>query len=95
MRVPTQTPWNTPLEGITKLLALALSSLLSWGTIVAYFASLTSSNDDENLRAENKRLQKKLDDTNMRLELMKGTTGGGPQKYVVPLFDACFTYPCS
>ena len=27
----------------------------------------------------------------MRLELLKGTNGGGPQKYRVPLLDTCFT----
>ena len=31
----------------------------------------------------------------MRLELLKGTSGGGPQKYTVPLFDTCFTDVCS
>ena len=31
----------------------------------------------------------------MRLELFKGTSGGGPQKYTVPLFDTCFTDVCS
>ena len=31
----------------------------------------------------------------MQLELLKGTNGGGPQKYSVPLFDACFTDVCS
>ena len=31
----------------------------------------------------------------MRPELLKGTSGGGPQKYTVPLFDICFTDVCS
>ena len=31
----------------------------------------------------------------MRLELLKRTNGGGPQKYSVPLFDRCFTDVCS
>ena len=31
----------------------------------------------------------------MPRELLKGTTGGGPQKYSVPLFDTCFTDVCS
>ena len=63
--------------------------------MLAHFAHLVEPTEGDNkLEKENATLREKLDDALMRLELLKGTTGGAPQKSTGPLFDTCFTDVC-
>ena len=94
MRNPPDTNWEDSLQGIENLLAFA-PEIDSWGKVLTYAASLSERQDESKLKIENDALREQLDAANMRLELLKGTTGGGPQKYTVPLFDTCFTDICS
>ena len=95
MRNEVTTTWEESLRGIANLQALAPTTVVSWSAILNHFASLVKPNSEETLRKDNAALQEKLDDALIRLELLKGTNGGGPQKYTVPLFDTCFTDVCS
>ena len=96
MRNEATTSWAESLRGIANLQAIAPTIVVSWSEILKHFASLEKPREDgKNLREENAELREKLDDALMRLELLKGTSGGGPQKYTVPLFDTCFTDVCS
>ena len=96
MRNEVTTTWEESLRGIANLQALAPTTVVSWCAILTHFASLVKpGGDGEKLKKENAALREKLDDALMRLELLKGTSGGGPQKYTVPLFNTCFTDVCS
>lgn len=96
MRNETTTTWEESLRGIANLQALAPTTIVSWSNILAHFASLVKPDDKAKaLKEENATLQEELDVALMRPELLKGTSGGGPQKYTVPLFDICFTDVCS
>ena len=92
MRNETTTEWAESLRGIKNLQALAPVTVISWSDILAHFASLVKPGEEQE---EIEDLRSRLDDALMRLELLKGTSGGGPQKYSVPLFDICFTDVCS
>ena len=95
MRNEDTMTWEESLRRIANLQALAPITMISWSAILNHFASLQKPNEDErNWEKENTDLREKLDDGLMQLELLKGTNGGGPQKYSVPLFDACFTDVC-
>ena len=96
MRNEVTTTWEESPRGIANLQALAPTTVVSWSAILTHFASLVKPGEDgEKLKKENAALREKLDDALMRLELLKGTSGGGPQKYTVPLFNTCFTDVCS
>ena len=90
MRNEATAAWEESLRGISNLQALAPVTVVSWSAILAHFAFLVKprSGGEE---TEKRKLREKLDDALMRLEMLKGTTGGGPQRYSVPLFDTCFT----
>ena len=95
MRNEDITTWEESLRGIANLQALAPITMISWSAILNHFASREKPNEDErNWEKENTDLREKLDDALIQLELLKGTNGGGPQKYSVPLFDTCFTDVC-
>ena len=90
------TTWEVSLRGIANLQSLAPTTEVSWSAILNHFASLVKpGRSEEKLKEDNAALQEKLDDALMRLELLKGTSGGGPQKYTVPLFNTHFTDECS
>ena len=96
MRNEITTTWEESLRGIANLQALAPTIVVTWSAILKHFASLVKpGGSEEELKKDNAALQEKLDDALIRLELLKGTNGGGPQKYTVPLFDTCFTDVCS
>ena len=96
MRNETTTTWDGSLRGIATLQALVPITVVSWSAILNHFASLDKPEEgSKKLKEENVALREELDDALMRLELLKGTNGGGPQKYTVPLFDTCFTDTCS
>ena len=92
MRNETTTTWEESLRGIKNLQALAPVTVVSWSDILAHFASLVRPTKEHE---EIEELRDQLDDALMRLELLKEMSGGGPQRYSVPLFDACFTDVCS
>ena len=92
MRNPPDTSWKDLLQGIENLLAFA-PRVDSWAKILTYAASLPEK--DGQLQLKNDAIREQLDAANMRLELLKGTNGGGLQKYSVALFDTCFTDVCS
>ena len=94
MRLPPETNWEDSLQGIEDLLAFA-PGINSWAELLTYASSLSERQEESKLKIKIDALQEKLDAANMRLELLKGTSGGGPQKYSVPLFDTCFTDVCS
>ena len=72
------------------------TTVVSWSSVLTHFSSLVKPDDNiKKLKEENAALQDELDDAIMRLELLKGPNGAGPQKYTVPLFDTCFTDICS
>ena len=96
MRNEETTTWEESLRGITNLQALAPITIISWSAILNHCTSLEKPKEDErNWEKENTDLREILDDALIRLELLKGSNGGGPQKYSVPLFDKCFTDVCS
>ena len=96
MRNEITTPWDESLRGIANLQALAPAIAVTWSAILKHFASLVPpGKDPEEAKGELANLREELDDALLRLELLKGTAGGGPQKYSVPLFDTCFTDVCS
>ena len=96
MRNEVTTTWEESLRGIANLQALAPAIVVTWSAILKHFASLVRPEEgSKELEKENAELREELDDALIRLELLKGTTGGGPQKYSVPLFDTCFTDVCS
>ena len=94
MRLPPDTSWEDSLQGIENLLAFA-PGVDTWEKLLIYAGSLVERQEESKLRIERDTLREQLDAANMRLELLKGTTSGGPQKYTVPLFDTCFTDVCS
>ena len=94
MRLPPETSWEDSVQGIENLLAFA-PGIDSWAQLLTYASSLSERREESKMKIENNTLQEKLDKANMRLELLKGTTGGGPQKYSVSLFNTCFTDVCS
>ena len=88
--------WDESIRGINNLMALTSIVTRRWGTVLSHFALLVKPGKDiEDLEKDNAALREELDDALIRLELRKGTNGGGPQKYTVPLFDTCFTDVCS
>ena len=94
MRLPPETNWEDSLQGIEDLLAFA-PGIDSWAKLLTYASSLSERQEGSKLKKERDSMREQLDTANMRLELLKGTTGGAPQKYSVPLFDTCFTDVCS
>ena len=92
MRNEVTTTWEESLQGIKNLQALAPVTVVSWSALLAHFASLVKPGEEQE---EIEDLRNQLDDALIRLELLKGTSRGGPQKYSVPLFDTCFTDVCS
>ena len=96
MRNDDATEWTESLQGIKNLIALTSIITRPWSAVIAHFARLVEPKEAGNkLEKENIDLREKLDDALIRLELLRGTNGGGPQKYTVPLFDTCFTDVCS
>ena len=96
MRNDDATEWTESLQGIRNLIALTSIVTRPWSAVLTHFARLVKPTEgNEKLEKENTDLREKLDDALIRLELLKGTNGGGHQKYSVPLFDTCFTDVCS
>ena len=79
MCLPQDTSWEDSLQGIENLLAFA-PGIESWEKLLTYASSLSERQEESKLKIERDALQEKLDAANMRLELLKGTSGGGPQK---------------
>ena len=94
MRLPLEKSWEDSLQGFENQLAFA-PGIDSWEKLLTYASTLAERREESKLKIENDTLQEQLDAANMRIELLKGTTGGGPQEYMVPLFDTCFTDVCS
>ena len=96
MRNEVTTTWEESLRGIANLQELAPAIVVTWSAILKHFASLVRPEEgSKELERENVKLREELDGALIRLELLKGTTGSGPQKYSVALFDTCFTDVCS
>ena len=92
--LPPETDWEDSLQGIEDLLAFA-PRIDSWAKLLSYASSLSERQEESKVKIERDSLREQLDAANMHLELLKGTTSGGPQKYSVSLFDTCFTDVCS
>lgn len=94
MRNPPDTSREDSRQGIENLLAF-YPRIDSWGKLLTYASSLSERQEESKQKIENTALREQLNATIMRLELLKGTNGGGRQQYTVPLFDTCSTDICS
>lgn len=94
MPLSPDTGWENSLHGIENLLAFA-PGVETWKKLLIYAGSLAERQEESKLEIERDTLREQLDAANMPLELLKGTNGGGPKKYSIPLFDTCFTDICS
>ena len=94
MRNSPDTKWEDSLQGFENLLNFAPGAD-SCANIPTYTASLARKGEEGKLKLENDALREQLDTANMHLGLLNETSGGGPQKYSLPLFDTCFTDVCS
>ena len=96
MRNDDATEWTEAIPGIKNLISLTSPVTRPWSAMLTHFARLAEPiQGNSKLEQENDPLQEELDHPLICLELSKGTTSGGPQRYSVPIFNTRFTDVCS